>query len=222
MAEQLAVQHSLGEGGAVDADERTSMPLAAQVDEARDYCLTGTRLPLDQNSGFTQGDRFQLHKQFLHSGIAGLQQGRGLLDGPRWPFLRIAPVPRLHELCPVVDLRGGVRHDFSWLRFQVIVAVSALSAAVCKGRAFLPTPTDLLRPRCSILLKNKGFSTQERKTGITGAILLHRPAHVVAVLARQITATCDFYFQSLALVRAPWSKTDFSCPESKKVARPVN
>ena len=51
VAEQLGLEQRGGQRRAVELDERAIMPLAVEMDRARDQLLTGTRLPGDQDRG---------------------------------------------------------------------------------------------------------------------------------------------------------------------------
>ncbi len=48
-AEELRLEHGLGNGGAVDVDERAASPRAARVDQAGDEALARAGLTLDQD-----------------------------------------------------------------------------------------------------------------------------------------------------------------------------
>src|SRR5437899_3120365 len=56
VAEALALEHTLGEGLAVDRHERLAHPLAPVVEQARDELLPGPALALDQHARAARGD----------------------------------------------------------------------------------------------------------------------------------------------------------------------
>src|SRR5439155_11573824 len=56
VAEELALEHTLGEGIAVDRHERLAHPLAPVVEQARDELFPGSALALDQHARAARGD----------------------------------------------------------------------------------------------------------------------------------------------------------------------
>ena len=56
-AEELGLEHGLGDGGAVHVDERPARAAAALVDHARDQSLAGAGLPLEQHRRHVRSSR---------------------------------------------------------------------------------------------------------------------------------------------------------------------
>ena len=91
MAEELALDQVLGQGAAVDRDERAAGAIALVVEAARDQLLAGAGLAQDHDGGVGGGDRVDQAADLLHgrcladqkrSSLGGLEpglQGRGLV-----------------------------------------------------------------------------------------------------------------------------------------------
>ena len=66
VAEQLALQQRLGDGGAVDRQERPGGPAAVLVDGAGDQLLAGAALAEDQHGDVLRGDPADRLVDLLH------------------------------------------------------------------------------------------------------------------------------------------------------------
>ena len=65
VAEQLALEQRLGQGGAVDRDERLAPPGREVVDRLGDQLLAGARFALDQHRARDRRHLLDLDQQFL-------------------------------------------------------------------------------------------------------------------------------------------------------------
>ncbi len=85
VAEQLALQQVLGNGGAVQGHERTSSAARAAVDVAGEHLLAGAALPGDEHRGLGTRHLLGAPQRGEHRGVAGDQgvglAGRGQQDG---------------------------------------------------------------------------------------------------------------------------------------------
>ena len=94
VAEQLARQQLIGEGGAVHGDERLLRPRREAVQGAREHALAGAVLAPEQQRGVGGGGAAQDGERRLHRGGAGLQERVGHPAGQ--PVLeRLHPRPEL-------------------------------------------------------------------------------------------------------------------------------
>ena len=84
MAEELALDQILGQGGAVDADEGGVAPHAAEMQGARDQFLAGARLAADQHGGHAVGHLRDLVVDQPHA-ARGADQVRRLVSVAQQP-----------------------------------------------------------------------------------------------------------------------------------------
>src|SRR5262249_57572151 len=82
VAEELALQQALRDGGAVEGQERRLGPGAVLVDGAGDQLLAGAALAGDQHGDVLSRDAADGLVDLAHGG-AGADDGAGPLRGPR-------------------------------------------------------------------------------------------------------------------------------------------
>jgi hypothetical protein len=104
VAKQLALQQGLGQGGAIDGDQRTR-PLGgrSQVNGPGNHLLAGTRLALDQHRRVGQGDVVDQLEDVVHP--------RALAEHVGEAVLALEPLTKLGQLGLGGPLLQGTLHD---------------------------------------------------------------------------------------------------------------
>src|SRR5207249_10153465 len=100
VSEQLGVEERLGQGRAVDGDERAVAPSRALVDRARHELLPGAALALDQNRRRAVGD---LLDEGQHAAEGGARADHLPLGANVLELLRESPV-LLDQVAPLERL----------------------------------------------------------------------------------------------------------------------
>mgnify|MGYP003136164198 CR=1 FL=1 len=107
MAEKLAFEQFMGDGGTVYAHQNAVAPVAGLMDGARDQFLAGPRFPGDQDVGIGRGDQIDLFKRTIDR--LGLADDFVMVVGREDFFLKIG-VFKFQPFAKAINLgQGGMQ-----------------------------------------------------------------------------------------------------------------
>ncbi len=136
MAEQLALQQRLGQGGAVETDERPLLARTGEMDRARHQLLAGAAFAPNQTGGVGAGDAGDLLLDLLHRRAFADQLALDVqLLAQRAVLGRQRHLP-LHLVNDAAQLLGDGDGEFQVLAVKGLVRIGAvqMNRARARGR----------------------------------------------------------------------------------------
>ena len=197
VAEELALEERVREGGAVDGDEAAALALALEVDGARRELLAGARLAVDEHRGVVLRQHADGLEDLVHRLVAAHHVGERVAVGEL-----AAEVVDLVEEAPLLeDLLGG-EEDLLLLEGLGDVVAGALLDGL--DRAFDagvagdhddvevgPAVADLARQADAVGARDLEVDDREREL-----VLAEQPQRLRGVAAEDTAYCCDVYSSS--------------------------